>query len=59
MLMDHAAKMFMKHALVNLQYVKEVRREANGDSVVILDRGNKVALGRSYRSLLNDQLHHF
>ena len=45
--------------IVNLQYVKEVRREANGDSVVILDRGNKVALGRSYRSLLNDQLHHF
>lgn len=45
--------------IVNLQYVKEVRREANGDSVVILDKGNKVALGRSYRSLLNDQLHHF
>lgn len=45
--------------IVNLQYVKEVRREANGDSVVIMDRGNKVALGRSYRSLLNDQLHQF
>jgi len=45
--------------IVNLQYVKEVRREANGDSVVIMDKGNKVALGRSYRSLLNDQLHHF
>jgi two-component system LytT family response regulator len=44
--------------IVNLQYVKEVRREANGDSVVIMDKGNKVALGRSYRSLLNDQLHH-
>ncbi len=45
--------------IVNLQYVKEVRREANGDSVVIMDKGNKVALGRSYRSLLNDQFHHF
>jgi two-component system LytT family response regulator len=36
--------------IVNLKYVKEVRREANGDSVVIMDSGNKVALGRSYRA---------
>ena len=43
--------------IVNLKYVKEVRREPNGDSVVIMDSGHKVALGRSYRSLLNDQLH--
>jgi len=42
--------------IVNLKYVKEVRREANGDSVVVLDSGHKVAMGRSYRSLLGDRL---
>ena len=44
--------------IVNLKYVKEVRRETNGDSVVIMDSGHKVALGRSYRASLNQQLHH-
>jgi two-component system, LytTR family, response regulator len=43
--------------IVNLKYVKEVRRESNGDSVVLLDNGQKVAMGRSYRSVLNDQLY--
>jgi two-component system LytT family response regulator len=43
--------------IVNLKYVKEVRRETNGDSVVIMDSGHKVALGRSYRAYLNEQLH--
>jgi two-component system, LytTR family, response regulator len=43
--------------IVNLKYVKEVRREANGDSVVIMDSGHKVALGRSYRASLHQQLH--
>jgi two-component system LytT family response regulator len=43
--------------IVNLKYVKEVRRESNGDSVVIMDSGQKVALGRSYRSSLTEQLH--
>lgn len=43
--------------IVNLKYVKEVRREVSGDSVVIMDSGHKVALGRSYRSVLNDQIH--
>jgi len=43
--------------MVNLKYVKEVRRESNGDSVVIMDSGHKVALGRSYRASLNQQLH--
>lgn len=42
--------------IVNLKYVKEVRRETNGDSVVILDSGHKVAMGRSYRTLLGDRL---
>jgi two-component system, LytTR family, response regulator len=43
--------------IVNLKYVKEVRREGNGDSIVIMDSGHKVALGRSYRASLNQQLH--
>jgi two-component system LytT family response regulator len=43
--------------IVNLKYVKEVRRETNGDSIVIMDSGQKVALGRSYRASLNQQLH--
>jgi two-component system LytT family response regulator len=43
--------------IVNLKFVREVRREANGDSVVIMDSGHKVALGRSYRTSLNQHLH--
>lgn len=42
--------------IVNLKYVKEVRRETNGDSVVIMDNGQKVPMGRSYRSSLHGQL---
>ena len=43
--------------IVNLKFVKEVRRESSGDSVVVMDSGHKVALGRSYRAVLNNQLH--
>jgi len=43
--------------IVNLKYVKEVRREAGGDSMVVMDSGHKVALGRSYRAALNSHLH--
>jgi two-component system, LytTR family, response regulator len=43
--------------IVNLKYVKEVRRETNGDSVVVMDSGHRVALGRSYRAVLSNQLH--
>jgi two-component system, LytTR family, response regulator len=43
--------------IVNLKYVKEVRRETSGESVVVLDSGHKVPLGRSYRACLNEQLH--
>ncbi|MGA3031646.1 MAG: LytTR family DNA-binding domain-containing protein [Terracidiphilus sp.] len=43
--------------IVNLKYVKEVRKEASGDSVVVMDSGHKVALGRSYRVALNRHLH--
>jgi two-component system LytT family response regulator len=43
--------------IVNLKYVKEVRRQTNGDSVVILDNGEQVAMGRSYRTVLWEHLH--
>jgi two-component system, LytTR family, response regulator len=43
--------------IVNLKYVKELRKEASGDSVVVMDSGQKVALGRSYRAVLNSRLH--
>lgn len=42
--------------IVNLKYVKEVRRESAGDSVVIMDSGYKIALGRSYRTSLDRHL---
>ena len=43
--------------IVNLKYVKEVRKEVSGDSIVVMDSGHKVALGRSYRAVLNKHLH--
>jgi len=43
--------------IVNLKYVKEVRKEAGSESVVVMDSGHKVALGRSYRTALNNHLH--
>jgi two-component system, LytTR family, response regulator len=43
--------------IVNLKYVKEVRKEATGESVVVMDSGHKVALGRSYRAVLHRHLH--
>lgn len=43
--------------IVNLKYVKELRKETNGDSVVVMDSGQRVALGRSYRAVLNSRLH--
>ena len=42
--------------IVNLKFVKEVRRDADGDSAVIMDNGQKVALGRSFRASLKERL---
>ena len=39
-----------RSAIVNLQYVKEVRPETDGDSGVILLTGERVPMSRGYRS---------
>jgi two-component system LytT family response regulator len=47
------SKMFMRvhrSAIVNLRYVKEVRRELSGDFSVLLSNGQKVAMSRSHHS---------
>lgn len=42
-----------RSSIVNLEYVKEVRTQSNGESVVILFNGQKLAMSRSYRSRMN------
>ena len=39
-----------RSSIVNLQYVKEVKNEADGDATVVLKSGEKIAMSRSYRS---------
>jgi two-component system LytT family response regulator len=39
-----------RSSIVNLQYVKEVKNEANGDANVVLTNGERVPMSRSYRS---------
>jgi two-component system, LytTR family, response regulator len=39
-----------RSAIVNLQYVKEVRRESRGDYAVVLVNGQKVPMSRSHHS---------
>lgn len=39
-----------RSAIVNLQFVKEVKNEADGDANVVLISGEKIPLSRSYRS---------
>jgi two-component system, LytTR family, response regulator len=45
-----------RSSIVNLQYVKEVRTEPNGDFSVVLVNGQKVAMSRSYRSRVSEWL---
>ncbi len=42
--------------IVNLHYVKEVRSEHDGESVVIMLDGQKIAMSRSYRSRIMELL---
>ena len=43
--------------IVNLQYVKEVRTEHDGESSVIMLDGQRVAMSRSYKSRILESLH--
>jgi len=47
-----------RSSIVNLQYVKEVRTDEDGEFVVVLANGQKVAMSRSYRSRIQGWLHH-
>jgi two-component system, LytTR family, response regulator len=46
-----------RSSIVNLQYVKEVRTESDGECMVILVNGQKIAMSRSYRSRIQEWLH--
>lgn len=43
--------------IVNLNHVKEVRTEQNGESVVVMNDGQKLAMSRGYRSRILESLH--
>ena len=47
-----------RSSIVNLQFVKEVRTESSGESVVILLNGQRLSMSRSYRSRINEWLSH-
>jgi two-component system LytT family response regulator len=44
--------------IVNLQYVKEVRTEHDGESAVIMLDGQRIAMSRSYKSRILETLRH-
>jgi two-component system, LytTR family, response regulator len=46
-----------RSSIVNLQHVKEVRSEPDGDSMVVLISGEKIPMSRSYRARIQDWLH--
>jgi two-component system, LytTR family, response regulator len=43
-----------RSSIVNLQYVKEIRSEPNGDFAVFLVDGQKISMSRSYRSRVSE-----
>jgi len=47
-----------RSSIVNLQYVKEVRTEADGEYAVMLVTGDKLTMSRSYRARITDLLTH-
>jgi two-component system LytT family response regulator len=47
-----------RSSIVNLQHVKEVRTEADGEYTVQLVNGDKLTMSRSYRSRITDLLTH-
>jgi two-component system LytT family response regulator len=46
-----------RSAIVNLHYVKEVKSETDGETTVVLTNGERVAMGRSYKSRIQNLLH--
>jgi two-component system, LytTR family, response regulator len=46
-----------RSSIVNLQHVKEVRSEPDGESMVVLISGEKIPMSRSYRARIQDWLH--
>jgi two-component system LytT family response regulator len=46
-----------RSSIVNLHYVKEVKNEADGESLVLLTSGESIAMSRSYRSRIYKLLH--
>jgi len=47
-----------RSSIVNLQHVKEVRTEADGEYTVLLVNGDKLTMSRSYRSRITGLLTH-
>jgi two-component system LytT family response regulator len=46
-----------RSSIVNLQFVKEVRSEAEGEATVVLVSGERIPMSRSYRSRIQNWLH--
>jgi two-component system LytT family response regulator len=46
-----------RSSIVNLQFVKEVRTDADGECLVVLVNGQKITMSRSYRSRIQEWLH--
>jgi len=46
-----------RSSIVNLHYVKEVKSDADGESIVILTSGEKIAMSRGYRTRIQKLLH--
>jgi two-component system LytT family response regulator len=46
-----------RSAIVNLQFVKEVRSDMDGESTVVMTSGEKIAMSRGYRSKIQNWLH--
>jgi two-component system LytT family response regulator len=46
-----------RSAIVNLQFVKEVRNDQEGESMVVMTSGEKIPMSRGYRSRIQNWLH--
>ena len=46
-----------RSSIVNLQYVKEVKSDTDGESIVVLTGGEKIAMSRGYRARIQKLLH--